>query len=134
MPTPPAFRASIASDPTLQDLWSEAKAERPHALFEEAIDLARTLKRTKWAKDQTNEVGALRVAIDTLRTAAARLNPREYGERQSPVAVIPVQINTTLGLMPGQSAPVERSHYSYDLKIEPPKEEPFDGRSSSSQD
>lgn len=121
MPTPPKFRAAIALDPGLQDLWELAKNERPHALFEEAVDLARELTAGRWGKDETNVVRAKQIAIDALRTAAARLNPREYGERQTGKVVVPVQINTTLSLR-GKPAP-DPVAQSYSYAIEPPSEE-----------
>lgn len=121
MPSPPKFRAAISLSPELQDLWELAKNERPHALFEEAVDLARDLKNGVWGKDDTNRVRAIQVAIDALRTAAARLNPREYGERQTGKVVVPVQINTTLSLR-GKPAPDPVSQ-SYSYAIEAPVED-----------
>src|SRR5215472_7368837 len=76
MPSPAQFRAAILRSPALSDAWAEAKAERPHSLFEQAIDLARELRDTDWDRESTNKVRALQIAIDALRTAAARLAPR----------------------------------------------------------
>jgi hypothetical protein len=119
MPSPPAFRAAIAKDVELSRLWMEAKEERPHALFDEAIDMARELRETKWDKNAGNQVRALQVAIDALRTAAGRLKPREYGERPASSVVVPVQIITSLGLEPGVLPPKEVNQYAYDINIEP---------------
>jgi hypothetical protein len=125
MPSPPRFRAEVAKDRELSDLWREAKAERPHALFDEALDLARELRERAWGKDEGNTVRAKQIAIDALRVAAGRLNPREYGERPATNVVVPVQINTTLGLEPGKTPPAQRKEYTY--SVAPPAEEPFNG-------
>jgi hypothetical protein len=117
MPTPSAFRVAVAKDAQLGALWLEAKEERPHALFEEAIDMGRQLRETKWTKDDTNKVRALQVAIDALRTAAARLKPREYGERPATSVVVPVQIVTSLSLEPGVLPPKEINQYAYDVQV-----------------
>ncbi len=118
MPSPPQFRLGVAKDRELQDLWREAKAERPHALFDEALDLARELKGREWGKEDGNVVRAKQIAIDALRVAAARLNPREYGERSEAKVVVPVQINTTLGLEPGHTPPKQVREYSYKITAE----------------
>jgi hypothetical protein len=123
MPSPSAFRVAVAKDAQLGALWLEAKEERPHALFEEAIDMGRQLRETRWTKDDTNKVRALQVAIDALRTAAARLKPREYGERPATSVVVPVQIVTSLGLEPGVLPPKEVNQYTYDIQV-------TDGRSN----
>ena len=126
MPSPPAFRAAVAKDPELQDLWAQAKEERPHSIFEEAIDLARQLTEGKWGKDDGTTVRARQVAIEALRTAAARLAPRAYGERAPANTIVPVQINTTLGLTPGKLPVKEQNHYEYSIAIPAPTEEPLD--------
>jgi len=120
-PSPAAFRAAVQRNPELRAAWETAKAERPHSLFEQAIDKARQLIDTDWGREDTNKVRALQIAIDALRTAAARLAPREYGERPAGQVVVPVQINTTLALDPG-SAPSKRSSiYQIEAAIpEPP--------------
>lgn len=107
MPSPAHFRTLVMRSPQLRDTWETAKAERPHSLFEQAIDLARELRDTPWDREATNKVRALQIAIDALRTAAARLAPREYGERPAGQVVVPVQINTSLALdgRPATSGP-----------------------------
>lgn len=117
MPSPSAFRAAVYRSKELQDAWEKAKDERPHALFEEAIDLARELRDHHWERDDTNIVRAKQIAIEALRTAAARLSPREYGERPAASVVVPVQINTTLGLDPSVAPTTRQSVYSIEAQI-----------------
>lgn len=127
MPSPPVFRAAVAKDKGLAELWREAKLERPHALFDEALDLSRELKSQAWGKDEGNTVRAKQIAIDALRVAAARLNPREYGERPQQNVVVPVQINTTLALEPGSAAPAVQKQYRYSVpQVELSEEAPLD--------
>lgn len=114
-PTPAQFRAAVLKSPLLTDAWDRAKAERPHSLFEEAIDMARELKDTQWERDSTNQVRALQIAIDALRTAAARLAPQQYGERPQGQVVVPVQINTTLAL--DAANPTRRSVYQIEAAL-----------------
>ena len=126
-PSAPAFRRAVMDDPEVREQWEIAKSERPHHLFEEAIDLAREIRDTAWKKEDTNQVTAARVAIEALREAAARLAPREYGQRPGSQVVVPVQINTTLDLSAGQ--PKQRqgtaSVYSIDLELPAPTENPM---------
>ncbi len=125
MPSPPRFRAEVARDPELAELWREAKQERPHALFDEALDIARELKNTEWKKDDAHKVRAKQVAIEALRIAASRLNPREYGDKGVANVVVPVQINTTLGLDPNLPPAKARKEYHYEA-LPPVTEEPMD--------
>lgn len=122
-PSSSAFRVAIMQDPELREAWEVAKAERPHNLFEEAIDLARALKEGTWAKDQTNQVSAMRIAIEGLREAAARMAPREYGVRPASSVVVPVQINTTLDLSPGLPRGIAASD-TYSVEIPLPAPDP----------
>ena len=117
MPSPTVFRKLVMKSPELRDAWEIAKAERPHSLFEQAIDIARELKDTGWGKEDTNQVRALQVAIDALRTAAARLAPREYGERPAAQVVVPVQIITNLGLDPSKPPSASPSIYQIEVEI-----------------
>jgi hypothetical protein len=127
MPSPPEFRAAVARDRELTTLYREAKAERPHALFDEALDLARELREKSWGKDEGNTVRAKQIAIDALRVAAGRLAPREYGERPASNVVVPIQINTSLPLEPGRISTKPRKEFSYSVEALPPvSEEPLD--------
>jgi hypothetical protein len=121
MPSPAAFRMAIQRSPELRDAWETAKAERPHSLFEQAIDLARELRDTEWERDATNKVRALQIAIEALRTAAARLAPRDYGERPAGQVVVPVQINTTLGLTAGSARTDHASVYQIEAALPKPE-------------
>jgi hypothetical protein len=117
MPSPAAFRRAVMRTPELRDAWETAKSERPHSLFEQAIDLSRRLTNTEWETKDTNKVRAIQVAIDALRTAAARLAPRDYGERPATQVVVPVQINTNLGLDPAKPPSEHASIYQIEVAI-----------------
>jgi hypothetical protein len=117
MPSASTFRVAVMKEPSLREAWEVAKAERPHMLFEEAIDLARHLAGNAWAKEDTNNVGALRIAIEALREAAARMAPREYGVRPASSVVVPVQINTSLDLSTGPVKGARKSDYSFEVSI-----------------
>src|SRR5271165_5780241 len=117
-PTATTFRQAVMADPELREQWEIAKSERPHHLFEEAIDLAREIRDRSWAKEETNQVTAARVAIEALREAAARLAPREYGQRPASQVIVPVQINTTLDLSAGKPQRKGSANvYSIDLEL-----------------
>src|SRR5205807_426798 len=105
------FRAAVMRDPKFEEMWATAKAERPHGIFEEAIDMARKLRDTNWTQQDTNKVRALDVAIKALQVAAGRLSPREYGERPPAQVVVPVQINTSLSLDPNKPKTTQTTVY-----------------------
>jgi hypothetical protein len=94
MPDRGTFRRWVIKDPELRVRYDAARELKATSLFDEALDIARNL--TEGENDSTT-VRAKQVAIDTLKWAAGKLNPREYGERATGggVAVI---INTTINL------------------------------------
>ena len=70
-----AMRRWIAEDEGWTQRYQRAKRLLAQALAEEAIQIAR---------DSTSSTTAVdRVLIDTLKWAAAKANPAEYGERQT---------------------------------------------------
>lgn len=95
MPDRKTFRRWVVNDPELRKAYDAARELKSHSLFDEALDLARELKGN--GLDNAT-VGARRVAIDTLKWAAGKLNPREYGERSDAGPAIAIQINTPLNL------------------------------------
>lgn len=58
---------------TYRDQYARAREEQGRALAEEALDLARAAK--------PEDAHAVRVAVDTLKWAAGRMAPRDYGDR-----------------------------------------------------
>ena len=54
----------------------------------------------------------IKTAMAQLRWSAAKRNPKAYGERATETTVVPVQINTSLALEPGQAAPATSSIYT----------------------
>jgi hypothetical protein len=106
MPKPATFRAWITRNPELRKSWEMAKELRAHALFDQALDVTSRLLDGDWGKEDAAMVRALDAAIQTLKWAAGRLSPRDYGERVPPNPVVPIQINTTLQLgQDGAAAP-----------------------------
>lgn len=95
---PNTFRATVLKDKDLLRAWEAAKEMRAHCMFDQAVDLTNELKNGKWGKEDSAMVRALDRAITAFFYAAARLAPREYGERPDKQVVVPIQINTSLNL------------------------------------
>ena len=119
MPIPSTFRAWIVRNPELRKAWEAAKELRAHAMFDQALDVTKRLLDGNWGKEDAAMVRALDAAIQTLKWAAGRLSPRDYGERQPGNPVVPIQINTTLELGQGGTAVgrVEGSVYTIKATI-----------------
>lgn len=101
MPHYTTFRHWLLKDEELNEKWLRAKELRAHAIFDEMIDLSRELVD---GEPTAVRVNAVRVAVETLRHAAARLSPKDYGERVEKNTLIPIQIITSLDLGQGGSA------------------------------
>ena len=72
--TPGTVRDWLLSDPVWREAYGRAKVALGQALAEEAIRVARETTNYSSSSD--------RVLIDTLKWAAARTNPGEWGDRQ----------------------------------------------------
>jgi hypothetical protein len=95
--TPSQFRAWVRNGSAeLKKLWKEAKADHAHALFDQLVYLTNLLTTKDWGKDDNAQVTALRVAIDGLKHATARLLPSDYGEQKAGVPALAVTIVTSL--------------------------------------
>lgn len=99
------FNSWVVAYPELREAWMAARRVKAGALFDEALDIARDLKENR--KDAV-QVNALRVATETLKWAAAKLSPQEYGDKMADKPVVAIQINTGLDLGP-QSRDTESS-------------------------
>lgn len=105
MPTPVTFRRWIVNNPTLQTAWNTAKELRAHAYFDRVVDIAARLEHGGWGRDASAMVRALTEAMNSLKWAAGRLSPQNYGERAPVMPVVPMIIKTTLNL--GQEGAVK---------------------------
>lgn len=74
--SPSRLRAAILECPRGRELWAQSMIDRSHMLIEGALDAA-----DKAA--QTGDSGGYRTAADIRMKIAAKLNQREYGEKQS---------------------------------------------------
>ncbi len=101
MPTPTTFRRWCLEHKELREAFQQARELKAHSLFDEALDLAREVKDNakKAGKTYTSpQVRAFDLAMNQLRWAAAKLNPREYSDRSQLHWTVPIQINTTINL------------------------------------
>lgn len=118
-PTATAFRGWTLAYPELRDAWIAARRIKATSLFDEALDLARDLKQGRKLVSST-EVNALRVAIDTLRWAASKLDPGQYGDQAGKVPVVAIQINSNLDLGRNATVSGDDSLYSFTVQLPPP--------------
>lgn len=101
MPTATTFRRWCLENKELREGFQLARELKAHSLFDEALDLAREVKdnATKGGKTYTSpQVRAFDLAMNQLRWAAAKLNPREYSDRSQLHWTVPIQINTSINL------------------------------------
>lgn len=118
-PSARAFQAWVVAYPELRDAWVAARRVKATSLFDEALDLARDLKEGRKSVT-SNEVNALRVAIDTLRWAASKLDPGQYGEQAGKMPVVAIQINSNLDLGRTALPSGDDSLYSFTVQLPPP--------------
>lgn len=95
MPDRGTFRSWVLRDENLRRAYDAARELKAASLFDEALDIARDLKNGTY---DNAKVRALQVAIDTLKWAAGKLNPREYGDKAPPTPIMAVVIRTSLDL------------------------------------
>jgi predicted DNA-binding ribbon-helix-helix protein len=63
----------LAQNDQFWDQYARAREQQAHALIDEAVDLGRSA--------DGNTASELRLKIDTLKWAAAKLSPKVYGKR-----------------------------------------------------
>lgn len=71
------LRRWIQADAERRELFAEARRERAHTIFDELEDI---IAEAMDCRDKV-QIQAYRLKIDTYKWAAAKLFPREYGER-----------------------------------------------------
>ena len=92
-PSRETWNAWLMNVPALAEMQAVARHVAAHGMFDEALEAARNN-----AARPVNEVknSATRTLIDTLKWAAGRLNPGEYGEKVIPAPSLTIRIETTL--------------------------------------
>lgn len=118
---PQTFRRAVLKSAELQKQWEMAKEFRAHRYFDEAVILTKQLQSeaNSYGKESSATVRALDRAISAFFYAAARLSPREYGERQPANPPVAIQINTSLNLGQKGHLQVESPENIYKLSASP---------------
>lgn len=98
MPAKTTFKGWVLRVPELAEVWRAARHYKADSLFDEAMDIARMLRNGRYGPGDSSQVNALRTAIETLKWAAGKLNPQEYGEKALSGPAIQVVIQTSLDL------------------------------------
>ncbi len=112
MPTPSTFRRWVLARDEVREAFFLARELKADSLFDEALDLARAIKRSPGT---SQNVRAYDVAMSHLRWAAGKLNPQRYSDRSQISLTVPIQINTTLDLGQGSTVQVTEHGSVYDL-------------------
>lgn len=100
MPTKSTIQRWIMKYPDLKQAWAAARELSASSLEDEALDMARVLKRQS---DFTGtKVRAFEVAMNQFRWSAAHRDPATFGQTAQPSVVVPIQINTSLDLGDGK--------------------------------
>ena len=122
MPGRDSFHSWVLAHPDLAKAWDAARRLKAHSLFDEALDMARDLKTRKFGRGDSATVNALRVAVETLKWSASKLNPQEYGERALPTPAIAIQIITGLDLnLVGPERVGDTGMFDYTVKARMPE-------------
>lgn len=100
MPTKSTIQRWIMKYPELAQAWKAAREMSASSLEEEALDMARVLK--KQTGFTGTKVRAFEVAMNQFRWSAAHRDPATFGQTTQPNLVIPIQINTSLDLGDGK--------------------------------
>lgn len=107
MPDRKTFRQWCVRDEKVMQAYEAARLVKSHSLFDEVLDITRKLKTETLDNAKVN---AFRVALDNLRWAAGKLNPREYGDKLPNTPAIAIQINTPLNLGKQDKQPISGSN------------------------
>lgn len=116
MPTKSTIQRWIMKYPELAQAWKAAREMSASSLEEEALDMARVLK--KQTDFTGTKVRAFEVAMNQFRWSAAHRDPATFGQTTQPNMVIPIQINTSLDLGDGKgggSVKVAGASTSYEV-------------------
>ncbi len=104
------FHYWLVKYPALMTAYRDARGISAHALFDEAIDEARLIQKT--AKTPA-AVNAMRLLIETLKWAAAKLSPSEYGDKITAPGGVSIVIQTTLPML--EAAKVEGTENVFEV-------------------
>lgn len=127
MPTPSTVYRWIREDEELFSQWQAVKILRSHALFDEAVDLAKTLvyrgldgvSMEGGRMATMNQIRAVQVAVETLKDAASKLNPTDYGQRKVGDVVVPIQIVTNMNMGQDGKPTTESGTSIYEIEVTP---------------
>lgn len=114
-PSPATFRHWVLKHEKLRETYALARELKSHSLFDEALDMARTIRDIP---GNAQRVRAFDVAMNHLRWSAGKLNPAVYSEKAATALVVPIQINTTIDL--GGASETDRAIYEIEATIEDP--------------
>ena len=96
--TKQTFLRWVSTVPELSKAYAAAVQVSAHAFEEKAIDKA---ERTATNPGSPQNVSAASLLISQYRWSAARRNPTRYSDKGNTQIVVPININTTLDLGPG---------------------------------
>lgn len=102
MPTKSTIQRWIMKYPELSTAWKAARELSASALEDEALDMARVLK--KQSGFTGTKVRAFEVAMNQFRWSASHRDPATFGQTAQPNLVVPIQINTSLDLGDGKGS------------------------------
>lgn len=100
MPSRKTIYKWITVHPEFERLFATAKELSALSFEEKALAIADKLKDPPESLTGT-EVAAYRAAMEQFRWSAARRDPARYGQQTATIAVVPIQINTTLDMGKG---------------------------------
>ena len=116
MKDPPDYRTFhywLIKFPALMTAYRDARGISAHAIFDEALDEARKIQKEATTPAQVN---AMRLLIETLKWAAAKLAPGEYGDKITEPGGVHITIQTTLPLL--EATKVSGASNIYEVKAE----------------
>jgi hypothetical protein len=115
MPNRQTIHRWLAVYPKFFDAYERAREVSAQSFEEEALLMARALKGQN---DFTGtKVQAYNIAMQQLRWSASRRDKARYGQQQNAVALVPIQINTTLNLgQAGMGAPTDTHQSVYTIE------------------
>lgn len=128
---PATFLHWCLTVPELGAVYKLAREISGHMMEDEAVVQARRLIDMK--EPTATGVRAIDVAMNQLRWSAAKRNPKEYSDKAALTFTVPIQINTSLPLSPGDDTRGEAPNEAFivDLQAEqvpqPPPEDLEEG-------
>lgn len=98
------FLRWVMEEPELGEAYRLAREISGHLLEDEALEYARKLPTLSGpAPEMSARIRAYDVAINQLRWSAAKRHPKEYGDKAQTTFTVPIQINTSLPMSPGDA-------------------------------